>query len=165
MNIFVLDLDPKLAAESQCNKHVPKMIVESVQLLCTAHPASIAPYKHTHVNHPCAKWVRQSLANYNWLVLHSFALCDEYTKRFGKIHATEQHVIWCSKNMPNLPNKVLTPFARAIKEPFKTESNKMDIVQAYRHYYSNDKRSFAQWEPRTSTPAWWKETFQLNNLK
>ena len=37
MNIFVLDEDPTIAAQSQCDKHVVKMIVESAQMLSTAH--------------------------------------------------------------------------------------------------------------------------------
>jgi len=37
MNIFVLDSSPVLAAQYQCDKHVVKMIVESAQMLSTAH--------------------------------------------------------------------------------------------------------------------------------
>ena len=37
MNIFYLDKDPKKAAEYSCDKHVVKMILESAQMLCTAH--------------------------------------------------------------------------------------------------------------------------------
>lgn len=37
MNIFVLDSSPVLAAQQQCDKHVVKMIVESAQMLSTAH--------------------------------------------------------------------------------------------------------------------------------
>ena len=37
MNIFVLDKDPAVAATMMCNKHVVKMILESGQMLCTAH--------------------------------------------------------------------------------------------------------------------------------
>ena len=37
MNIFVLDNDPVIAAQTQCDKHVVKMIVESAQMLSTAH--------------------------------------------------------------------------------------------------------------------------------
>ena len=37
MNIFVLSLDPVKAAQEQCDKHVPKMVVESGQMLSTAH--------------------------------------------------------------------------------------------------------------------------------
>ena len=37
MNIFYLDKDPIVAAEMSCDKHVCKMIVESAQMLSTAH--------------------------------------------------------------------------------------------------------------------------------
>ena len=37
MNLFVLHDDPVLAAQYQCDKHVVKMIVETAQLLSTAH--------------------------------------------------------------------------------------------------------------------------------
>jgi len=34
MNIFILDNNPKLAAQYHCDKHCVKMILESAQLLC-----------------------------------------------------------------------------------------------------------------------------------
>ena len=37
MNIFVLDENPVKAAEYHCNKHVVKMILESTQMLSSAH--------------------------------------------------------------------------------------------------------------------------------
>ena len=37
MNIFLLDLDPVKAAQSHCDKHVVKMLLEACQLLYTAH--------------------------------------------------------------------------------------------------------------------------------
>ena len=37
MNIFILDKHPVVAAQQQCDKHVVKMIVESAQMLSTAH--------------------------------------------------------------------------------------------------------------------------------
>ena len=37
MNVFVLDYDPKTAAEMHCDKHVVKMILETAQLLSTSH--------------------------------------------------------------------------------------------------------------------------------
>jgi|SRR6056300_649111 len=37
MNIFVLDSDPVIAAQMMCDKHIPKMIVESGQMLSTTH--------------------------------------------------------------------------------------------------------------------------------
>ena len=37
MNIFYLDKNPVVAAQMQCDKHVVKMILESAQMLSTAH--------------------------------------------------------------------------------------------------------------------------------
>ena len=37
MNIFILNEDPVIAAQEQCDKHVVKMIVESAQMLSTVH--------------------------------------------------------------------------------------------------------------------------------
>jgi len=47
MNIFFLDFDVKKCAEYHCDKHVVKMILETAQLLCSAHHVTggTAPYK------------------------------------------------------------------------------------------------------------------------
>jgi hypothetical protein len=37
MNIFVLSKYPRLAAEMHCDKHCVKMILETAQMLSTAH--------------------------------------------------------------------------------------------------------------------------------
>ena len=62
MNIFYLDKCPYKAAEVQYNKHVVKMILESAQMLCTAHHhynnGDNVPYKKAHYNHPSTKWCR-----------------------------------------------------------------------------------------------------------
>ena len=98
MNIFVLDYNPTRAAKMQCDKHVVKMALETAQLLCTAFPGGTAPYKLTHFNHPCAIWCRESLKNYNWLIDHGIALCDEYQHRYGKTHKSKEVILWCKRN-------------------------------------------------------------------
>ena len=37
MNIFCLDEDPIKAVQMMCDKHIVKMILESAQLMSTAH--------------------------------------------------------------------------------------------------------------------------------
>ena len=90
MNIFYLHKDPYKAAEVQYNKHVVKMILESAQMLCTAHhhydENTDVPYKKAHYNHPSTIWTRQNKNHYRWLFNHMIALGDEYTARYGKIH-------------------------------------------------------------------------------
>ena len=88
MNIFYLDKCPDKAARLQYNKHVVKMILESAQMLCTAHhcygdkdQVENVPYKQAHLNHPSTIWARRSRATYMWLYEHMLALGHEYTHR------------------------------------------------------------------------------------
>jgi len=98
MNIFYLDKSPVLSARYQCDKHVVKMILESAQLLCTAHRVldytltsehdSKGLYKSTHKNHPSAIWARSGYEQYSWLYHHFIALGNEYEYRYHKKHLT-----------------------------------------------------------------------------
>lgn len=106
MNIFYLDPNPIRAAMLHCDVHVRKMILESAQMLCAAHEEGSAPYKRTHYNHPCTKWVREDLGNYLWLCRLGLALCEEYTARTNKVHKTQEVLQWCRDNVPtSLTNK------------------------------------------------------------
>ena len=91
MNLFYLHHDPVEAARLQCDRHVVKMILETAQMLSTAHlelDGIKVAYKSTHKNHPSTVWVRSSAASYHWAFTHMMALGDEYTRRYGKIHKT-----------------------------------------------------------------------------
>ena len=159
MNIFVLDESPEEAARMQCDKHVVKMILESAQMLCSVWPDGRAPYKRAFYNHPCTKWVRESAHNHFWLLQHAKALCREYTRRYGKVHKTQEVIEWCYENDPPWqdlghpldPWKGLTPFAQAMPDEYKVEG---DAVQAYRNYYIGDKSRFATWKEPSSIPEW-----------
>lgn len=93
MNIFILHKNPKISAKYHSDQHVRKMILETAQLLSFAHYRHYSRAKlgkiykdsKSHTNHPCAKWVRESWANYNYLCKLGLALCREYTFRFGKV--------------------------------------------------------------------------------
>lgn len=139
----------------QCNRHVVKMVLETAQLLSACFPPGALRFKHTHFNHPCAKWARESVTNYKWLLLHGLALADEYTKRYGKVHGAADVIEACLEMCVVLPVGGLTPFARAIKEPWKSQTAHLSIVEAYRAYYIGDKSRFARWAPRAKAPAWW----------
>lgn len=164
MNIFVLDNNPKLAAQYLCDKHISKMLLESCQLLCSAFDQGTAPYRRTHYNHPCSKWVRTSKQNYEWLIIHALSIAEEFLKRYGNGHASCKVLCWVMENYEsklNLPNIGLTPFALAM--PFEYQ-NKEDIVGSYRKYYLEDKVRFAKW--KLGEPDWWiqglKEKEKIN---
>lgn len=180
MNIFYLSSNPIEAAKYHLDKHVVKMILESAQLLCTAHriidgtpqkqqkltktgksklvtryvlpneSADKLMYSATHINHPCAVWCRDSINNYMWLYELFVALCDEYTFRYGKKHKTDL-----------LLRDVLRTAPVSISHsPFTTPAQAMpeeyrhsDPVVAYRQYYIGAKATFAKWTSRP-VPSW-----------
>lgn len=146
MNIFVLHDSPYYAAKYHCDKHVPKMILESAQMLSTVIGG---PYKPTHKNHPCTLWVAESRANAEWLWLLADALNIEYKERFDHI---QNHKSWNAveplwRAIKGLPKGPLTPFAQAMPDEYKND----DAVTAYRAYYRS--KSFAAW--RNGAPVWW----------
>ena len=143
MNIFFLDWNPQTAAKYHCDKHVVKMILETAQLLYSAHwmlnsPLPANAYKLAHKNHPCAIWVRQSIINYLWLCSLGLYLCEEYKHRYGghKTHKTEAHIRWLFENRPqNIPNCGMTNPVQAMPDEFKNE----DPIIAYKTYYIESK--------------------------
>ena len=150
MNIFYLHKDPIKAAQYQYNKHVVKMILESAQMLCTAHhhyaeklgyDNSYIPYKKAHYNHPSTIWTRQNSRNYYWLYHHMLALGDEYTKRYNKTHLTITKcwdaLQYCPVGMP-LGGKFNQP-PQAMPDEYKHE----DSIIAYWQYYINGKSHIA----------------------
>jgi hypothetical protein len=152
MNIFVLARDPTIAAQSLCDKHVPKMVLESAQLLCSVFPPDAAPYRRTHYNHPCAKWVRASNANYFWLLMHALSLCYEFQFRYGHPHKSSSVIAWCQNNIGGLvPRGPSTPHVQAMPDKYKHRN----AVTAYRRYYIGEKASFAKWEKGRPPPKWW----------
>tara|TARA_B100000214_G_scaffold172208_1_gene123796 strand:+ start:2391 stop:2999 length:609 start_codon:yes stop_codon:yes gene_type:complete len=93
MNLFFLDGDPVQAARLQSDVHIVKMILETMQMLCTALYFCKNPlvfpfqlYKPAHVNHPSTKWIRHSSENFSWALSHGYEMCLEYTRRYEKIH-------------------------------------------------------------------------------
>jgi hypothetical protein len=157
MNIFLLDEDVQQAARYHNDKHVVKMILETAQLLSTAHhvyesPLAESLYRKTHVNHPSAVWVRESASNYVWAYYLFEELCNEYTFRYGKVHKT-----WVEKSdalmyLPeNMPDRGLTEFPQCMPDECKVEGNP---VQAYRNYYKMHKNHIAKWTNR-EVPYWW----------
>ena len=192
MNIFLLDFDPKRAAQAHADKHVVKMLLEACQLLYTAHwafaypklleckapihlakaqkalpvPESIqtAPvsltrpdepgFRPCHIHHPCAKWVRESIDNYDFTARLAIELAEEFKFRYPKKgpHACEKHAIWLHWNPPlDIPSIALTPFVLAMDEQYKRE----DPVEAYRNYYLTAKKEKGLLEYKFRPPPSW----------
>jgi hypothetical protein len=178
MNIFILDNDPVIAAQEQCDKHVVKMIVESAQMLSTVHrmldgvmerrPSKSGAmlqywklndqresilYKACHFNHPSTVWTRESKANYQWHYQHFIALCDEYTYRYGKVHSTDTKLRIALQQIPtNIPEKHMTPFKLAMGS--NPECILEDAVESYRRFYETKQKRFTMVWTKRPVPKW-----------
>jgi hypothetical protein len=160
MNIFFLDFDVKKCAEYHCDKHVVKMILETAQLLCSAHhvTGSTAPYKLSHKNHPCSIWVRESLSNYLYLCELGLALGEEYTYRYGKKHKSIEVIEWCLSNRPNIHDVDFTTPPLAMGDEYKIGN---DVIESYRNYYKGAKSGIVSWKNR-EVPKWYKKELELS---
>jgi hypothetical protein len=160
MNIFFLDQNPHIAAQYHADKHTIKMILETAQLLSTAHRlldndnVDQSLYKKTHMNHPCSIWVRTSSHNYQWTYSLFQALCNEYTFRYNKQHKSEIILLDKLAILPkNIPTNIGMTFpALAMPDEYKSS----DPVESYRKYYIEDKikKNIAQWNKTRNKPNW-----------
>lgn len=161
MNIFVLDESPTLAAQMHCDKHVPKMVLETAQILSTVlHDKEFSGrdklYKPTHVNHPCVRWAAESFCNFLWTLSLGLALGKEYHLRYGPIHKSTKTIRLVSdisyKELSGLFDQDdMTDWALAMPDKFKCD----DAVHSYREYYREEKSRFAVWHKGRDEPHWW----------
>ncbi|MGV3740129.1 MAG: hypothetical protein ACO1N3_02400 [Gammaproteobacteria bacterium] len=154
MNIFYLDSNITQCARFHCDKHVIKMILESAQVLCTVlwmHDIK-APYKPTHMQHPCVLWANHSLSNWLWLKDLASALNEEYKYRFNHQKNHKSYEVIQSLVIPPLIDLGLTERPLAMPDEFKQS----DPVKAYRNYYKIAKSHLAKWTKR-DIPDWFLE--------
>ena len=154
MNIFVTDNCPKKCAEFLDNSRLRKMCLETAQLLSSAlrlcgHSGE-GLYKITHVNHPSNKWTRATQGNYKWLLEHFKALCDEYNRRTGKIHASSKLLPIFEENIGLIPEGERMPFSNNARNLTKGVdfTHESDTTKAYQLYLSE------RWEGDKREPKW-----------
>lgn len=156
MNLFILSLIQKEIAEFMIDKHVSKILLEAVQMLCSALHV-LEPGKHTgiykmaHKNHPVTIWCRTSRENFEWTLQLIDCLHEEWRYRYqhNKVHKSFLMAMYLREHIPtNFPEQGLTTFALAMPDEYKTD----DPVESYRRYYLS-KKSIATWKNR-STPEW-----------
>lgn len=128
-----------MAARFHSDQHVVKMVLETAQILCAAlHRHAIpAPYKPTHLRHPCVLWVGDSLPHWQWTRSLGLELGTEYARRRGRVHASAS-VIASLPDQPNIPDRGWTDPPQAMPDDFRRD----DVVAAYRAYYAGAKSHF-----------------------
>jgi len=166
MNLFILSLIQREIAQYMMDKHVSKILLEAVQMLCSAKrildpddEINDQLYKMAHKNHPVTIWCRTSKANFTWTLDLIEELHNEWRFRYGhsttKFHKSYLMAMILRENIPSddkFEKTGLTPFALAMPVEFKTD----DPVASYRRYYmSNEKQKIASWKKRREMPKWY----------
>ena len=167
MNLFILSTIVEECAECMFDKHIVKIILEAVQMLCTTirlvDPTNeifqhIKVYKIAHKNHPVTIWMRTSLENYRWTLDLVDAMHEEWQYRYNhppeKQHKSYIVATYLRKYAPSadkFSSTGLTPFAMAMPAECKSE----DPIVSYRKYYQTDsKQKLASWKKR-GKPDWY----------
>lgn len=183
MNIFFLDRNIYACASAACDKHIVKMITEYAQLLSGAliELGFEAPYKMTHRNHPCARWVRESYYNFKYLSDLLTYYHVEYKRRYGqekehgafvKIYEAVRHI-----GIAQIHDRFIEVFGRTglsippcvVPEHYKVYSDEEnlvqtedDVVQSYRNYYIGDKLRFVTYR-NVQPPEWIREDLAIRD--
>jgi hypothetical protein len=164
MNIFALDYDPQKAATYLCDKHVPKMTVETFQILGSAlirngaKPCDMpltskgTPLKGGYHKHPVVIWAGDSRENFRWTALHGIQIAKEFTLRYNKKHSCENGIRQMLDMADIIKEGALSKFALAMDDQYKLN----EPVDSYRNYYIKGKWNSIsmKWDKGTPMPAW-----------
>ena len=159
MNIFFLDETPEKSAKFLCDKHVPKMLLESAQMLSTAvqkYTDRIEElYKPAYPNHPMTKWVGFNRDCFRWALENAMSISQEYCKRFKKLHKSSKiiNTIYDNNYINDIPDGFFKEPPQCMPDQYKLRSDL--YVKAYRKYYQGEKEYFAKWEKGRQQPEWW----------
>jgi hypothetical protein len=130
------------------------MTLETAQILSSAAHllGQRAPYKPTHLKHPCVQWAAASRGNWLWVVEHGLALADEYTRRYGKTHKSMRVLRWASRaRVGPRDESRRRPFVACVPDQYRG----LNPIEAYRRYYVTDKARFCTWRAPALPPPWW----------
>lgn len=166
MNLFILSFIQREIAQFMMDKHVSKILLEAVQMLCSAKrildpndEVNDRIYKLAHKNHPVTIWCRKSKANFLWTLELIEELHNEWRFRYGhpstKFHKSYLMAIILRENIPSddkFEESGLTPFALAMPIVYKTDNP----IDSYRNYYmSAEKQKIATWKKGREKPDWY----------
>ena len=149
MNIFFLDKTPEKSAEYLCDKHVPKMLLETAQMLSTAiqkYTGEIEElYKPAYPNQPMTKWVGLNKNNFQWAYDNGRSIFSEYVERFKPYHKSIDILRHIQNNKSlytqDIPEGDFTEPPQCMPDQYRNKN----YVTAYRNYYKGEK-TFAKWE-------------------
>lgn len=126
-------------------------------------------YLCTHINHPVVQWANLSLQNWTWLWELADYTGQEYTYRYGRIHAAHTVIRNCKKYQFGIggryrPLKTSEFLYDKLTVPKLCMPDELKIfddpVKCYRLYYVVYKKDFNLWKNRDE-PVWLKQYIQI----
>jgi len=96
-------------------------------------------------SNPSTRWVRENAIQYQYAYDMFTNLCDEYTHRYGKVHATDMKLRELLNELPkNITLGQWSEPPQCMPDDVKMES----ALDAYHKYYAVYKKEFAKWTKR-----------------
>lgn len=166
INLFNKDIIKN--ARQHCDTHVNCLIKEAVQVLCDAglELGFDMPYEHTRGNQAYKLWAMESQGNFTWIMAYIYALNDEREHRYGhkKVHGSFQ--IFHYENFDLFHNEIVqTLLYKRLNYktfPYPKGYQGLEICQAYRQYFCEQKQHIAKWKNRRA-PMWYQK-YMKNNI-
>lgn len=163
MNLFVFDTDPAAAAAGLDDKRIGKAIMECNQMMSVAvlrhaqRPVDVglgALCRPTHQGHPVTLWVGATRSNFAWTLAYTWALIEEWQKRFNSWHGSGDRTGYIALMEDCLPPGDLLPFQNSARHGgLGLDFSHLPVTEAYREYiqerWKTDKR------PPTFTNTEW----------
>lgn len=154
MQLYLLFLDPKLAAECLAGAHPkwPTLLKEAAQIGSTAI-LSMPGFKvdpsrlYKSYPHPVCKWAARSKANLRWTVLHGIELCKIYNRNRKTPHASEKILRYLDELTADLSAASMSPVLHVgAKNPMyqSTIEHSDCVYEQYHHYLGLKKRALAK---------------------
>jgi hypothetical protein len=138
MNLFIVSNDIEVNAKYLDDRRLIKGILENCQMLSTGINLNggQAPYKSTHPNHPVSIWVRETRANFQYVIDLTYAMTWEYKERFQKVHACYFILNQICKQKHLIPEGKQTPFVNCARNAAQglDFTHISDVRLAYREY-------------------------------
>jgi len=173
MQIFMLDPDPGVSAKWYCDKHIVKIPVEAAQIACEVvrqhkpddtnfysdfprrnKDGSPNPYRPSHKHHPLVKWAGSCQQAFAIVIERGLALCAEYTRRYGRTHASQAVLEWAGKHIHMFAQNADNALSR-FPLPLDTNLHAADVFATHRNLYKHKLGTVSMaWRLPGQRPTW-----------
>jgi len=171
MQIFLLNLCPRKAAQDMADQHVQSSCKEVLQILSTVWGIHDYEKYEKYVleeklikrwkvgTHPSIRFAGASKENYWYVVTFLIACLEEFEFRRKKQHAYHRFID-ILVNQLGEPRGLLdiefVPMSQTYQAIKNLNLKHDNPVIAYRRYYLDEKSSFVRWRWGREMPEWYK---------